>query len=242
MAGPAGSGAGWKRYIWPVIGFAAILVSFWFLARELRGMSWDALWAGFGAIGLQHWLLIIACTIGCYTILALYDGLALQHLGRKLNFGFVFCTSLTTYAIAHNIGASALSGAVIRYRAYSSKGLSGVEVGMLVTFCSLTFVLGVMLLLSVDFLLTPTLEERFAEFLPPGVVTWTAWGMLALIALYVLGSALGLPELRIRNFIVSYPRLSITIKQLIIAPIELLFAAGILYFALPSRGTRAIGW
>lgn len=232
----AGSRRGWKRYIWPVIGFTAILVSFWFLARELRGMSWDELWAGFGAIGFREWWLIVACTVGCYTILALYDVLALQHLGKKLNFGFVFCTSLTTYALAHNIGASAFSGAVIRYRAYSSRGLSGIEVGMLVTFCSLTFALGVMLLLGVDFLLTPTLEERFAEFLPAGVVTWTAWGLLGLIGLYVLGSALGLPTLRIRSFVVSYPRLPITIKQLIIAPIELLFAAGILYFALPSEG------
>lgn len=236
VAGTARSRAGWKRYIWPAIGLAAIVVSFWFLARELRGMSWDELWAGFGAISMREWLLIVGCTIGCYTILALYDVLALQHLGRKLNFGFVFSTSLTTYALAHNIGASAFSGAVIRYRAYSSRGLSGIEVGMLVTFCSLTFALGVMLLLGIDFLLTPTLEERFAEFLHPGVITWTAWGLLALIALYVLGSALSLPPLRIRSFVVSYPRLSITLKQLIIAPIELLFAAGILYFALPSDG------
>ena len=56
---------------------------------------------------------------------------------------FVGLASFTTYAIAHNIGASVLSGAVIRYRAYSTKGLSVGEIGVLVAFCSFTFALGV---------------------------------------------------------------------------------------------------
>lgn len=236
MARLARASAGWKRFIWPTIGFAAIVVSFWFLARELRGISLADLWQSLGAIPLRNWLLIIACTMGCYTVLGLYDVLALQHLGRRLNFGFVLATSLTTYALAHNIGASAFSGAVIRYRAYSTKGLSGAEVGMVVTFCSLTFALGVMLLLGVDLLLAPTLEERFAEFLPSGVTQWIAVGLLALIGLYVLGSVLSPPPLRIRSFVITYPRLAITLRQLAVAPVEILFAAGILYFALPIEG------
>lgn len=209
------------------------MVSFWFLARELRGISWDELRQSFDAIPLRNWLLIILCTMGCYTVLGLYDVVALQHLGRRLNFGFVLATSLTTYALAHNIGASAFSGAVIRYRAYSAKGLSGAEVGVVVTFCSLTFALGVMLLLGIDLLLAPTLEDRFAEFLPSGATQWIAGGLLGLIGLYLLGSLLSPPPLRIRSFVVSYPRPAITLKQLAVAPVEILFAAGILYFALP---------
>lgn len=232
----ARASAGWRRFIWPVIGFAAIAVSFWLLARELRGMSWVELWQSFHAIPLRNWMLVVGCTLGCYTVLGLYDVLALRHLRRKLNFGFVLATSLTTYAIAHNIGASALSGAVIRYRAYSNKGLSGAEVGMVVTFCSLTFALGVMLLLGIDFLLTPTLEQRFAQFLPPALLHWVALGLLLPIVLYLLGSILSPPPLRIRGFVLTYPRPAIALLQLAVAPIEILFAAGILYFALPGDG------
>jgi uncharacterized membrane protein YbhN (UPF0104 family) len=178
----------------------------------------------------------VVCTAGCYVTLAAYDGLALSHLRKKLNFVFVACCALTTYALSHTIGASAFTGAVIRYRAYTAKGLNAAEVGVLVTFCSLTFSLGVMLLVGVAFLLSPTLQDRYADLLPPELVRWLAIGILLVVGLYVLGSALRLPDLRIRGFTVSYPRLPIALKQIAVAPVELVFAGGILYFALPEAG------
>lgn len=236
MATQGAKSAKWKTYLWPVIGIVAILVSFWFLAQELRGLSWTDLWAGIDAIKMPHWLAIVGCTLGCYAILAGYDWLALEHLRKKVNYLFVAGCSLTTYALAHTIGASAFTGAIIRYRAYSTKGLSGPEVGVLVTFCSLTFTLGVMVVLGLAFLLSPGLEDRFANMLSPHFVRWLAIMLLVGVGLYVAGSAAKLPELKIRNFSLSYPRLSVAIKQIVVAPTELLFAAGILYFALPEVG------
>src|SRR3546814_11080804 len=58
---------------------------------------------------------------------------------------FITICSFTTYALSHNVGASVISGGVVRYRAYSSKGLSGREIGALVAICSFTFVLGTLL-------------------------------------------------------------------------------------------------
>ncbi len=226
----------WKTYLWPLIGLAAIAVSFWFLARELRGLSWPDLWAGIGAISGPYWAGIALCTLGCYAILAAYDWLALEHLRKRVDYIFVACCSLTTYALGHTLGASAFTGAVIRYRAYTTKGLSGGDVGMLVTFCSLTFALGVMVVLGLAFLLSPGLEERFADMLSPHLVWWLAVLLLVGVALYLLGAALKLPELKIRSFSISYPKLGLAVKQIIVAPTELLFAAGILYLALPEVG------
>ncbi|VDC32523.1 lysylphosphatidylglycerol synthase domain-containing protein [Pseudogemmobacter humi] len=236
MAGISGSSAKWKKLIWPTIGLTAIAVSFWFLAHELQDMSWQALWAGFAAITPVHWGLIVLCTLCCYVNLALYDVIALQHLKKRVGFGFVTGCALTTYSLAHTIGASAFTGAVIRYRAYTTKGLSGPEVGVLVTFCSLTFSLAVMIVLGVAFLVTPDLGDRLTQFLSPTLVQWLAAATLMIVVLYLISSALGLPDLRIRNFHISYPRLPIALKQVTIAPVELLFAAGILYFALPAEG------
>ncbi|MCL4067801.1 lysylphosphatidylglycerol synthase domain-containing protein [Pseudomonas sp. GX19020] len=234
MAGTTSGGAKWKKFIWPVIGLLAIGISFWFLTHELKDMSWEALWAGFGAINSWHWLLIVLCTLACYINLAFYDVIALQHLRKKVSFPFVVGCALTTYSLAHTIGASAFSGAVIRYRAYTTRGLSGPEVGVLVTFCSLTFSLAVMIVLGFAFLLTPGLGERVSTHISPHVVQWAALVTLAIVVAYLASSALGLPDLKIRNFRISYPRFSIALKQVTIAPVELLFAAGILYFALPE--------
>lgn len=227
---------GWKKFIWPFIGIIAIVTSFWLLTKELHNLSWDALWERIDEIGGLHWWLIGFCTICSYAALAFYDHVALDHIGRRLRFHFVALTSLTTYAIGHNIGASVFTGAVVRYRAYTSKGLSGPEVGVIVSFCTFTYILGVMVLLGLVFLIVPDLEVRLGDFISPAVLQWGGGVLLALVALYMVGSALGLPPLRIRRFAIAYPRLPIAFQQLILGPVEQLFAVGIFYFALPDAG------
>jgi uncharacterized membrane protein YbhN (UPF0104 family) len=225
-----------KAYFWPVVGLAAILVSVRALVDELRGLSLNEFLASFQAISLESWLLAIGSTLVAYAALAAYDRLALDHLGHRISLWFITLCSFTTYALSHNLGASVFSGAVVRYRAYRSKGLTPGEVGVLVAFCSFTFTLGTLMLSAIVLLLRPNIIERFSEFLPFEMSLTTGGLILALIALYVLGSLVGMRPLRTRWFQLHYPRPSIVLRQLIIAPVELLGAAGIIYFALPEAG------
>src|SRR5690606_2466478 len=128
-----------KKFIWPVVGLITIAFSVWLLYKELRGLSLDDVWDSLVAIPLSGWLLSFISTLVAYAALAGYDRIALRHLGRTVNFLFITLTSFTTYALSHNVGASVFSGAVVRYRAYSSIGLSGAEIGVLVALCSFTF-------------------------------------------------------------------------------------------------------
>ncbi|PST26872.1 UPF0104 family protein [Mesorhizobium plurifarium] len=225
-----------KTYFWPFVGLAAILISVRALVDELRGLSLNEFLASFQAISLESWLLAIGSTLLAYAALAAYDRLALDHLGHRISLWFITLCSFTTYALSHNLGASVFSGAVVRYRAYRSKGLTPGEVGVLVAFCSFTFTLGTLMLSAIVLLLKPNIIERFSEFLPIEMSLTTGGLILALTALYVLGSAVGMRPLRTRWFQLQYPRPSIVVRQLIIAPIELLGAAGIIYFALPEAG------
>ena len=77
-----------------------------------------------------------------YAALAWYDRIALAHLGFRLPWTFISAVSFTTYALSHNVGMSMFSGAMVRYRAYSTKGLTLADIGVLVAFCSFTFALG----------------------------------------------------------------------------------------------------
>ena len=155
-----------QSYFWPVVGLLAILFSVNALYHELRGLSLDEFLASFNAISLKSWLLAICSTLVAYAALAAYDRLALDHLGHRISIWFITLCSFTTYALSHNLGASVFSGAVVRYRAYRSKGLSPGEVGVLVAFCSFTFTLGTLVLSAIVLLVRPDIIERFAEFLP----------------------------------------------------------------------------
>lgn len=225
-----------RAYFWPVVGLAAIIFSVHALYHELSGLSLDDFLASFAAISLKSWLLAIGATLVAYAALAGYDKLALDHLGHRISLWFITVCSFTTYALSHNLGASVFSGAVVRYRAYRSKGLTPGEVGVLVAFCSFTFALGTLMLSAIVLLVKPEIIERFAEFLPVEMSLTTGVLILIVIALYVVGSLVGFPSIRTRWFQLHYPKPAIVLRQLVIAPVELIGAAGIIYFALPEAG------
>jgi len=224
-----------KDYVWPVIGLAAVGFSVWLLLHQLRDISVDDIIDSLNAIPVHGWILSALATLVAYAALAGYDRLALLHLRKKkISWRFITAASFTAYAIGHNIGASVFSGAVVRYRAYSAKGLSAAEIGVLVAFCSFTFTLGSILLGGVVLLIEPRLVNRFFEDLALWVPIASGVALLGLVGLYVVGSSLRLKSLRIRKVRLQYPRLPIVVRQLIIGPLELVGAAAIIYFALPA--------
>jgi uncharacterized membrane protein YbhN (UPF0104 family) len=223
------------EYVWPVVGLAAVAFSFWLLYRELKGISASEVLDSVAAISLHRWLLAIAATVLAYGALAWYDRIALLHLGRKLSWPVISLVSFTTYALSHNIGASVLSGAMVRFRAYGTMGLSIAEIGVLVALCSFTFVLGTVLLGGLILVGEPEIVLRLVD-----VPVWWARllgiGLLVVVALYILGSWREFRPLKIGQFSIYYPRLRITARQLLAAPCEIIGAAGIIYFALPEAG------
>jgi uncharacterized membrane protein YbhN (UPF0104 family) len=230
------------EFVWPALGILAVLASFWLLSREFRGESvrHDVVEA-FMAIPPHRYALALLSTLVAYAALAWYDRIALIHLGvTHISWLFVSLCSFTTYALSHNIGASVFSGAMVRYRAYSTKGLSAAQVAVLVALCSFTFFLGTILLGGLVLVFEPEQLGRLSDMLPTALThTTTATGLglgcLGFVALYVVGSVLRLKPMKLASFQIEYPRPEVTGRQLIAAPMELLGAAGIIYFALPPE-------
>ncbi|WP_455475023.1 lysylphosphatidylglycerol synthase transmembrane domain-containing protein [Bartonella sp. B30(2025)] len=225
-----------KHFIWPLIGILAMLVSIRILYIKLSAISFNDVLDRLSNVSGQNWLLAILCSLVAYAALAGYDRIALQHLGHKISWFFIAICSFTTYALSHNIGASVLSGAVVRYRAYKTKGLSGTEIAILVGFCSFTFVIGTILLSGIVLILQPKIITIIYHNLPAWLGTMIGTILLSFVALYSFGSWLQLKPLRLGKKIqLSYPRIKIVIQQLLISPLELLGAAGIIYAVLPHN-------
>lgn len=231
--GQGRDGAILKKYGWSVLGFCVVAVSVWLLYREVRGLSLDDVGDSLVAISHLHWTLASIGALIAYAALAGYDSLALKYLNRHVGRLFITLTSFTTYALSHNLGASVLSGSLIRYRAYSSKGLTGLEIGQLIAFCSFTFALGTVILTGLVLLVDPTIAIRFFDHTSPGFARFVGLVLLLLVAAYVYGSWRQLKPFKVGPCKIEYPNLRIVILQLIIGPLELLAAASIIYFALP---------
>ncbi|TAN08792.1 MAG: UPF0104 family protein [Rhizobiaceae bacterium] len=224
------------KFIWPVVGIGAAVFSGWLLYSQMKRLSLDGTVESLSIISPRQWLLAAAATLAAYTALAGYDRIALKHLRREVSWAFVALCSFTSYALSHNIGATVLSGAVIRYRAYQTRGLGAAEVGVLVAFCSITFAIGVIALLGIILAIRPDIADRFGDVLPVGLSRAGGIAMLAAVALYVAGGLLSLPVLKFGRLSIAYPRPGIIARQLIIGPLELISAAAIIYFVLPIAG------
>jgi uncharacterized membrane protein YbhN (UPF0104 family) len=227
---------------WPVIGVGAVALSFWLLWQEFQGSSVRDVWATLKAIPPQRYVLALLATAAAYWALAGYDRIALMHLHKEKGISWLYITlcSFTTYALSHNIGASVFSGGMVRYRAYHAKGLTAGEVALLVAFCSFTFAFGMILIAGVVFTFEPDLMRELLRHVRVSVPLWTAqmigWGCLGFVALYMMGALFRLPALKIGGLTVEYPRWPIALRQFVIAPLEIIGAAGIIYFALPEQG------
>jgi glycosyltransferase 2 family protein len=252
-------------FVWPLLGLVAVVWSLDLLYLKLQaevagdpvvrllldgGGFWSdlrviatAIGIKLGNIPLKAYVLAGMSTIVAYAALAWYDRIALIHLGREkgIGWGYISLCSFVTYALAHNIGASVLSGGMVRYRAYTAKGLNVSEVAVLVAMCSYTFAFGTIILLSLILVFTPSILQPLGAVMPKLALSETMTMILGGIglgfcALYTVGSWMHLRPLRLGNFELVYPRIPVVMRQYIAAPLELIGAAGIIYFALPEVG------
>lgn len=192
-------------------------------------------------VPLKSHILAGLSALAAYSALAWYDRIALMHLDRLkgISWPYVAVCSFVTYALGHNLGASVLSGGLVRLRAYCAKGLKATEVAALVAMCSFTFLFGTLLLLGAVLLFEPELVLSLANLFPrmvlPIWIIQTAGVLLLLLcALYVLGSWRTFKPFRVGTLDIVYPRLGIVGRQLVAAPLEIMAAAGIIYFVLPE--------
>jgi len=254
-----------KKVLWLVCVGLVIGWSLWLLYSKLRGevaadpvanelLASGGFWVSLkviaesigqsiGNVPAAGYALASLSALMAYVALAWYDRIALIHLNRhqEISWPFIAACSFVTYALGHNIGASVLSGGLVRLRAYSASGLTAVEVAILVALCSFTFAFGTVLLMGIVFIIQPEIVQPLADLipflaLPAPLVQGIGAVMLGLCALYVIGSWLHFKPVNFRSVHIVYPRLPVVARQLMAAPLELIAAAGIIYFVLPDTG------
>ncbi|MDB5534716.1 MAG: hypothetical protein JWO28_3031 [Hyphomicrobiales bacterium] len=254
-----------KNFFWPVVGLVAVAWSvkllYFKLLHEVSvdpsikaqldaggftsdlGIIVHAITEKLAIIPPHSYLLAGLSTLVAYAALAWYDRIALIHLDRQhgISWLYVSICSFVTYALSHNIGASVFSGGMVRFRAYTAKGLSGAEVAVLVALCSFTFAFGTMLLLGWVLLWEPQILKPLTSLSPKfnlGETPARIFGvvLLSLCFLYTIGAWLHFKPLQIGSFKLVYPRMPVVARQYLAAPLELAGAAGIIYFALPAEG------
>jgi glycosyltransferase 2 family protein len=212
-----------------------IAVAIVVLYRILRDIDPDEL---IDAIEATDWrtLCIAALFVaGGYLTLTFYDLFALRTIGRSdVPYRVAALAGFSSYAVGHNVGASVFSGGAVRYRIYSSWGLSVIDVTKICFVAGLTFWLGNATVLGLGVLYNPQ-AARALDQLPLWSNRLLALVILALLAAYVAWVWVKSRVIGREGWQVTLPGGPLTLLQIAIGIIDLACCAAAMYMLVPDE-------
>jgi glycosyltransferase 2 family protein len=113
---------GWHR-IGVVASLVIIAIAMATLYRMVRDVEVAKVWDALHTRPHDQILAASAFIGGAYLTLTFYDLFALRTIGRAgIPYRIAALASFTSFAIGHNVGATAFTGGAVRYRIYSAWG------------------------------------------------------------------------------------------------------------------------
>lgn len=220
-----------KTWAGPIFVLVMLIAALWFLHLELKEYSLQEFKEGLLAIPAWKLLLAVFFTLLNYAILVCYDWLGIWYIRHPMKFGRVALASFLGYSVGNNFGLL-FGGSTIRYRLYSTWGLSAAEIVKLLFILAITFWIGLFALSGIVFLIDP-LDIPDAVKLPMKTTRPLGWILTTLAVGYLIVSAIGKP-LKIWKKQFHPPPFGLSVAQYIVAAIDLLVAAAIVYVLLPE--------
>lgn len=221
-----------KRHGATAFGLILLVAAIWVVQREFRNLSLADVMRAMEAIPDSARWQGAGLTVAAYLVLAAYDWLGARYAGKPSSWGRALVASFCGYALAHNLGFAAVSGAAVRYRLYSAWGYSTLEIGKVIGFTSLTFGLGGMALGGWVLILEPEVLPWLGTQLPHWVLQSLAIPLFGIVLAYVLLSRFR-REVTVFGHVVELPGVSMAIAQSLLATVDVAVTAAIFYVLLP---------
>lgn len=218
-------------YLLPIAIFALAL---WVLDRELQPLQLDQIPASFTDIGSLSVVLASMFTFLSYIALISYDFLAMRYIGQSISFKEILRSSFTSTSISYSIGFNPLTGGSLRYRSYSAYGLTLLQIGKVITFCSITFWLGICFVGGSLLTFYPIELPASLSFYEIFFKVLGACLLLFLIVYLLL--CVQHRAFIIKSYEVRFPYLRTALLQILISSIDSVFAGSALYFLLSHSG------
>ena len=221
------------RHLPALLGVVLLFGAIYVVQREFRHLKLADIKASLAAIPDRALVISFAWTVLSYGVLTFYDRLGTIYAGHKVRYRRVAFASFCAYALSHNLGFAAVSGAAVRYRLYSHWGLTPVQIAKVVGFCSLTFGLGGLVLGGCILFFEPLSVPFFSTFLPIWAFHAIGAAMWLLVAAYVIVSRIaGRIQLRGHDF--KLPTWRMAIVQVSLASADVAITAAIFFSLIPT--------
>lgn len=165
------------RKLAPALWLAFLAAAAWVLADRLRSTDFGDILRQLSSLPASALIVALACSAGTYTLVGIYEGLAVQlATGRRMR-AYAFRTAVTANPIARSIGFAIVSGGALRYRMYAAQGISLTQTAAIIVLVAMPYFFAVGWLIDLSVLLNIEQASR-ALRLPPSLLI--ALGLAAL--------------------------------------------------------------
>ena len=221
------------RHLPALLGVVLFAGAIYVVQKEFRGLKVADIQQALADIPTRALVIAFFWNLLAYGILTFYDRLATIYAGETVSYGKSAFASFCAYTLAHNLGFAAVSGAAVRYRLYAHWGLTPLQIGKVIVFCSLTFGFGGLVLGGSILVWEPDAIPFLGNRLPHWVMYSIAGAMWAVVTGYAtLSRVLG--TVRIFGNAVELPGLKMALLQIILATVDVGVTAAIFYALLPD--------
>jgi uncharacterized membrane protein YbhN (UPF0104 family) len=220
------------RHLPALLGAALLFGALYAVQREFRHMRLEDIGRAVNDITPRALALGFLCTVLSYCVLTIYDRLATIYVGHRVAYPRVALASFCAYALSHNLGFGAVSGAAVRYRLYGHWGLTPLQIAQVVAFCGLTFALGGMVIGGASLLIEPRALPFFGQHLPAAVLRGAGALLWGVVAGYVIVAHL-FGRFRLFGRSAELPSGRMAVAQVLLATSDVAISATIFWMLLP---------
>jgi phosphatidylglycerol lysyltransferase len=222
----------WRRWLAPALSIVVFGVVAAVLHHALGAYHLRDVVAALKAIPGASILAAVGLTAASYFMLTLYDWVAIKYVQKPVSYRRTALTSFIAYAFGHNLSLAAFTGAAVRYRLYSSQGLTTVDVATVVSVCALSTAIGVSVIAGVALLVAAPgtgvlhLGHAWSKLVGALLIGW--------VTAYVIWAARARRPATLGSWALRPPGATLALAQVAVSVIDLSFSAGVLYVLLPA--------
>jgi glycosyltransferase 2 family protein len=225
---------GWSR-VGVLLSVTVIAVAGAVLYHALRDIDFEEVLDAIEAVEKHDVARAALFVAAGYFTLTFYDLFALHSIGRAdVPYRVAALAGFTSYAVGHNVGASAFTAGAVRYRIYSAHGLSAIDVAKVCFVAGLTFWLGNATVLGLGIAIAPQAASAIDQ-LPPQLNRIAALGILGVLATYVAWVWRTPRAVGWHNWLVTLPNGPLTLLQIGVGIVDLGCCAAAMYMLLPDE-------
>ncbi|MDS4019159.1 MAG: bifunctional lysylphosphatidylglycerol flippase/synthetase MprF [Candidatus Competibacter sp.] len=220
------------RYAGPFVGLLLFGAALWVLQQALATYHYRDIVAALARLPRSRLFAAFLCTVLSYLVVTGYDWLALRYIRRPLPWPKIGFAALLSYAFSNSVGLSVLTSGSLRYRLYSSWGLTAVDIARIVVFTTLTLWLGILTIGGAVLALNPP-NLRAVPYL---ATNSRLLGLLMLVlpVAYLLLGMLRRQPIKLGSWELPMVRPRLALPQLLVGALDWMMASVVLYVLLPA--------